>query len=258
VSEIRRPNTFPVPGQVEGLRVVVTGATRGLGLIIADAFARAGARLCLVARDSDALERVALSFGGVHLTVPGDVTDPEVNDSAADLAVERWGGLDVWIANAGISPLVAGPLETPPDTWRRVIDVNLTGPFLGARAAARVMGEGGTIIITSSVLGERPRTGLSAYSASKAGVIGLVKALALDLADRGITVNAVSPGWFDSPLTEGWRLDRALEKGILAHTALGRWGQAEDLAGAYLFLASPAGGFMTGSVVTVDGGYLCV
>jgi len=142
--------------------------------------------------------------------------------------------------------------------WREILDVNLTGAFLGARAAARVMGEGGRLIFTGSVLGERPRQGLAAYSASKAGLVGLAKGLALDLAPSGITVNVVAPGWFDSTLAAPWKNDPELGAGVLAHTAQRRWGTSSDLPGAYRFLASDASAFVTGSVLTVDGGYLLV
>jgi NAD(P)-dependent dehydrogenase (short-subunit alcohol dehydrogenase family) len=142
--------------------------------------------------------------------------------------------------------------------WRQVVEVNLTGAFLGARAAARVMGEGGRLIFTGSVVGERPRQGLAAYSASKAGLVGLAKALALDLAPAGITVNVVAPGWFDSPLAGGWMSNADLSTAITGHTAQGRWGAPADLAGAYRFLASDASAFVTGTVLSVDGGYLLV
>jgi NAD(P)-dependent dehydrogenase (short-subunit alcohol dehydrogenase family) len=108
------------------------------------------------------------------------------------------------------------------------------------------------------VLGERPRAGLTAYSASKAGLVGMAKGLALDLAASGITVNVVAPGWFDSPLAEGWMNDPRLSAGIVDHTALRRWGRPRDLTGAYRFLASDAASFVTGTVLNVDGGYLLV
>jgi NAD(P)-dependent dehydrogenase (short-subunit alcohol dehydrogenase family) len=120
------------------------------------------------------------------------------------------------------------------------------------------MGEGGRLIFTGSVLGERPRQGLAAYSASKAGLVGLAKGLALDLACSGITVNVVAPGWFDSPLAENWKNNPKLSAGILGHTAQRRWGSSTDLAGAYQFLASDASAFVTGTVLNVDGGYLLV
>ena len=153
---------------------------------------------------------------------------------------------------------MAGPRETDPSVWREILDVNLTGAFLGARAAARVMGEGGRLIFTGSVLGERPRAGLTAYSASKAGLVGMAKGLALDLAPSGITVNVVAPGWFDSPLAERWKNNPELGAGVLGHTAQRRWGASTDLAGAYQFLASDASAFVTGTVLNVDGGYLLV
>ena len=112
---------------------------------------------------------------------------------------------------------MAGPLDTDPAVWRQILDVNLTGAFLGARAAARVMGDGGRLILTGSVLGERPRRGLAAYSASKAGLVGLAKGLALDLAPAGITVNVVAPGWFDSPLAQPWK--DSPELGAAVHRA---------------------------------------
>lgn len=245
-------------GDVAGKRVVVTGAGRGLGQLLASAFSAGGARVALVARTEADLKAVADDLPGPCLVLPADVTDEDGNEAVADAVVAEWGGLDAWIANAGISPVVAGPRRTEPSVWREILEVNLTGAFLGARAAARVMGDGGRIVFTGSVLGERPREGLAAYSASKAGLVGLAKALALDLAPAGITVNVVAPGWFDSPLVEPWKRHPELGAGVLAHTALRRWGAPDDLVGAYLFLVSDASAFVTGTVLTVDGGYLLV
>ena len=257
-GQIEIPESFPAPGAVAGKRVVITGASRGLGALLAHAFSQAGAAVALVGRTEKDLKTVAATLPGPSLVLSGDVTDEDFNESVADTAVTEWGSVEVWICNAGISPIVAGPLDTPPEDWREVIDVNLTGAFLGARAAARVMGDGGRLIFTGSVLGERPGKGLAAYSASKAGLVGMTKALALDLAPSGITVNVVAPGWFDSPLAEGWKSNHRLSESIREHTALKRWGQPADLVGAYLFLASDAAAFLTGAVVNVDGGYLLV
>jgi NAD(P)-dependent dehydrogenase (short-subunit alcohol dehydrogenase family) len=243
---------------VGGKRIVLTGAGRGLGRLLAHAFSQAGAILTLIARTEADLKEVAAELPGPSLVRSGDVTDEAFNEAVADAAVAEWGGVDVWICNAGISPIVAGPLETDPAIWREVLDVNLTAAFLGARAGARVMREGGRIIFTGSVLGERPGKGLTAYSASKAGLVGLAKGLALDLAPAGITVNVVAPGWFDSPLANGWKTNPKLAAAILGHTAQQRWGAATDLAGAYQFLASDASAFVTGAVLNVDGGYLLV
>jgi NAD(P)-dependent dehydrogenase (short-subunit alcohol dehydrogenase family) len=257
-EQIEIPRSLPRGADVRGKRVVLTGAGRGLGRLLAHAFSQAGAHVALIARTEVDLKEVAEELPGPSLVCCGDVTDHAFNDAVADATVAEWGGVDVWVCNAGISPIVAGPVETDPTTWRRVLDVNLTGAFLGARAAARVMGDGGRLIFTGSVLGERPSKGLTAYSASKAGLVGLAKALALDLAPAGITVNVVAPGWFDSPLAEGWKRNPKLSAAILGHTAQQRWGDATDLAGAYQFLASDASAFVTGTVLTVDGGYLLV
>jgi NAD(P)-dependent dehydrogenase (short-subunit alcohol dehydrogenase family) len=255
-DRIRIPERFAEPGDVTGRRVVLTGASRGLGEVLAHGFSRAGASVALVARDGARLAEVATALPGPTLVLPADVTDEDANEAVADAVVAAWGGLDVWIANAGISPVVGGPRATPAAAFRSVLEVNLTGAFLGARAAARVMGEGGRILLTGSVLGERPRAGLAAYSAAKAGLVGLAKALALDLAPAGITVNVVAPGWYDSPLAAGWVEHPRRSAEIVDHTPLGRWGDPADLVGAYRFLASDASSFVTGTVLSVDGGYL--
>jgi NAD(P)-dependent dehydrogenase (short-subunit alcohol dehydrogenase family) len=257
-KQVDLPESYARAGDVGGKRVVITGASRGLGRLLATAFSRGGARVTLVSRTEADLKALADALPGPALVVPGEVTDEDLNEAVADATVAEWGGVDGWICNAGISPVVGGPRKTSAAAWRAILDVNLTGAFLGARAAARVMADGGRIIFTGSVLGERPREGLAAYSASKAGLVGLAKALALDLAPAGITVNVVAPGWFDSPLVEPWKLDPELGTGVLAHTALKRWGAPEDLVGAYEFLASDASAFVTGTVLTVDGGYLLV
>src|SRR6204780_5428769 len=171
-ERIEVPDEFPLVGDVSGKRVVVTGAGRGLGELIAHALSRGGAKVALVARTARDLAEVAGVLSGPTLQFAGDVRDPEFNDAVADQTVEAWGGVDVWIGNAGISPVVAGPLETKPEVWREVIDVNLSGAFFGARAAARVMRPGGRIIFTGSVLGERPSKGLPPHNAAQAGPAG--------------------------------------------------------------------------------------
>jgi len=257
-AQIDIPASFAGGAEVAGKRVVITGAGRGLGRLLAHAFSHGGARVTLVARTERDLKAVADELPGASLVCSGDVTDGEFNEAVADATVAEWGALDVWICNAGISPILAGPRDTDAAVWREIVDVNLTGAFLGARAASRVMVDGGRLIFTGSVLGERPRAGLAAYSASKAGLVGLAKGLALDLAPAGITVNVVAPGWFDSPLAEAWKNNAELGTAVLDHTAQRRWGAPTDLAGAYQFLASDASAFVTGTVLNVDGGNLLV
>lgn len=255
-TSIDIPEAFPDPGAVAGRRVVITGAGRGLGSVLAHAFSRAGAKVALVARTEADLKAVAAELPGPSLVLAGDVTDADFNEAVADATVAEWGGVDVWLANAGISPMIATPIDTDVDLWRRVVDVNLTGAFLGARAAARVMEPGGRIVFTGSVLGQRPRAGLAAYSASKAALEAVARSMAIDLAPDQITVNVVAPGWFDSPLAAGWMADADLSAAIRDHTAQRRWGPPTDLVGAYLFLASDASAFVTGTTIAVDGGYL--
>src|ERR1700744_1237064 len=167
-ERIEVPDEFPAVGDVSGKRVVLTGAGRGLGELIAHALSRGGAKVALVARTAADLAAVAGALSGPTLQFAGDVRDPAFNDEVADQTVAAWGGLDVWIGNAGISPVVAGPVDTDPAVWREVIEVNLTGAFLGARAAARVMRPGGRIIFTGSVLGEGPAKGRAGHTAAKA------------------------------------------------------------------------------------------
>jgi gluconate 5-dehydrogenase len=258
---IQLPDSFPASSSVAGRRVVLTGASGGLGRVLALAFSQGGARVALVARNQGALEKLAGSLPGESLICQADVSNAADNDRVAEVVTQAWGGIDTWIANAGISPVLESVLDMSPETWRQVQQVNLDGVFHGARAAASQMigvGQGGRIVVTTSVLAERPRQGLSAYSVSKAGATALVKALAMELGSHGITVNAVAPGWFDSPLTSFWTRNLNRSKEITDHTAIGRWGLSEDLPGVYLFLASDASAFVTGSVLTVDGGYLCL
>jgi len=240
---------------VAGLRVVITGAGRGLGSELAAAFDAAGARLALVARSKPALEEVAGRLAGDPLVCAGDVRDELFNETVAERMTERFGGVDVWIANAGISREDSDTSRLSAADWREVIDTNLTGTFLGARAAAARMGAGGRIIVTGSVMGDRPHGRLAAYSASKGGVHALVRALAQELGPRQITVNAVALGWFETGLGAYWQRNERRQLAIAEHTALQRWGTASDLPGVYLFLASAASAYVTGTTITVDGGY---
>ncbi len=130
-EQIEIPSGLPRGGDVSGKRVVITGASRGLGRVLAHAFSQAEARVVLVARTETDLKEVAAELPGPTLVCSGDVTEADFNEEVADATVAEWGGVDIWISNAGISPIVAGPLKTDPIVWRNVLDVNLTGAFLG-------------------------------------------------------------------------------------------------------------------------------
>ena len=255
-EQIEIPRPCPRGGR-PGKRVVLTGAGRGLGRLLAHAFSQAGAWVTLVARTEADLKAVAAELPGPSLVCSGDVTDEAFNEAVADATVAEWGGVDVWISNAGISPVVAGPLDTDPAVWREVLEVNLTGAFLGARPRPR-HGRRRAPHLHRLGAGRASGQGVSAYSASKAGLVGLAKGLALDLAPVGHHRERGRPGWFDSPLADGWKSNPKLAAAILGHTAQQRWGDATDLAGAYQFLASDASAFVTGAVLNVDGGYLLV
>ena len=167
---------------LSGRRVVITGAGRGLGSVLAGAFDAAGARLALVARSKPALEGVAGQLAGDHLVCSGDVRDDLFNETVAERMTERFGGIDVWIANAGVSREDPDITRLSPAAWREVIDTNLTGTFLGARAAAARMGAGGRIIVTGSVLGDRPHGRLAAYSSgSRSTLLTRIAAMRAEL-----------------------------------------------------------------------------
>ena len=233
---------------LEGKRALVTGASRGIGLAIAQELARAGAEVVVGYRSGgDEAERLAGEIGG--RAVQADVSDA---DEARRL-VEEAGDLDVLVNNAGITR--DGLLARMPDEdWRAVIDTNLGGVFHTCRAAARGMmrRRAGAIVNVSSIVGLHGNPGQTNYSAAKAGIIGFTKALARELGSRGVRANVVAPGYVDTRLTDV--LPEELKQMMLQNTPLGRFGTAEDVARAVRFLCSDAAAFITGEVLLVDGG----
>lgn len=238
-----------------GRRALVTGASSGLGRHFAQVLAAAGAEVTVAARRTDALaETVALvtTQGGRALPVALDVTRHESVAAACAGAP-----FDIVINNAGIA--LDGPaLKMPEGDWSRVIDTDLSGVFRVAQAAAaRMVAEkvGGSIVNVASIVGLRVAGNLSAYAAAKAGVIQLSKALALEWARNGIRVNALCPGYIETPLNSEFF---ASEPGqaLIRRIPQRRLGQMRDLDGPLLLLASEAGAYMTGSVIAVDGGHL--
>jgi 3-oxoacyl-[acyl-carrier protein] reductase len=241
----------------QALVTLVTGARRGIGRVIALRLARCGpVALNDIAEGEDELEGVAeevRGIGGRALVAPGDVTEADQVEAVVKQSVEEFGRLDVLVNNAGITRdgLLVRMTE---EQWRSVLEVNLTGAFLCSRSAAKVMlrQRSGCIINMASVVGLMGNAGQANYSASKAGLIGLTKSLARELAPRGITVNAIAPGFIASPMTD--KLGEQARDKLSSLIPLGRLGTAEDVADAVAFLASSAASYITGQVLKVDGG----
>lgn len=233
---------------VKGKRALVTGASGGLGLHFADVLAQAGASVTLAARRGDMVAREARRIGGT--AAPLDVTDP-----ASIEALFSTRSFDIVVNNAGIADSKAA-LSMEIADFERVLATNLTGAFAVAQAAARQMQDtGGSIINIASILGLRVSGHVAAYAASKAGVVHLTKALALEWARHGIRVNALCPGYVETPINAGFFATDA-GQAVIKRIPQRRLGQASDLDGALLLLASDASSYMTGAVIAVDGGHL--
>jgi NAD(P)-dependent dehydrogenase (short-subunit alcohol dehydrogenase family) len=254
------PRSEPVTFDLTGRRVWVTGASRGLGRAIALGFAASGADVALTARTADAVGAVASeaeALGAKTLALPASVSDPVAITAVATEIAAAWGGLDVLVHCAGVSPTFKRAELVEDDEWRQVLEVNVTGSFLCARAAGRLMldAESGAIVNVSSIHGQVGMERMAAYSASKGAVDALTRTLALEWAGRGVRVNTLSPGYFETDMTEALRGHRKWRGHLLSRIPLGRFGVPEELVSAALFLSSEASGFMTGANVVVDGGW---
>jgi 3-oxoacyl-[acyl-carrier protein] reductase len=241
--------------QLEGKVAIVTGASRGIGKATALALATQGAAVVVNYASSsgaaDAVVAEITGMGGQAIAVKADVSQEAAVEAMVAQTITQFGRIDVLVNNAGITRdtlLLRMKLED----WQAVIDLNLTGVFLCTRAVSKVMlkQKSGRIINITSVAGQMGNPGQSNYSAAKAGVIGLTRTVARELASRGITVNAVAPGFIATDMTDGLAAEP-----ILAMIPLNRYGQPEDIAGMIEFLAAtPAAGYITGQVFNVDGG----
>jgi NAD(P)-dependent dehydrogenase (short-subunit alcohol dehydrogenase family) len=250
-------------GRIEGKVALVTGGGGGIGGAGAEGLAREGAAVLCTDADGAAAEATAARIrdaGGRAAALALDVRDRAAVDAAVAAAVQAFGRLDILLECAGISQR-SHFLELDAETWDRIIAVNLTGMFHTGQAAARQMvrqGGGGCIINVTSQLAEVARPDRAAYVASKGGGRSLTHAMAVDLAAHGIRVNAIAPGPTLTGLTRAAYTDPEMRRATEAIIPLGRLGQPDDLVGAVLFLASDQSSWVTGSTVTVDGGYLAI
>ncbi|BAH48357.1 SDR family NAD(P)-dependent oxidoreductase [Rhodococcus opacus] len=261
ISEALAPDeTGPGIFDLTERRVIVTGASRGLGRQLARGLAAFGASVACVARDQAALdETVALieAQGGKASAYVADLGDPDAVTSLIERVAIDMGGIDVLLNNAGVdhdSPIE----ETSLETWEKVIEVNNRSVFLMIQAASpylRASGGYGKVINIASILGTVAMRDNSAYVMSKHAAIGLTKSIALEWGRRGVQVNALCPGFLVTDMTIHSVSDEASSKWITSRTPMGRWGQPSDYVGAAVFLASRASDFMTGQTLYIDGGW---
>ena len=242
---------------LSGKHAVVTGGSRGIGRAIVLRLATQGADVAFSYRGNQAAAQETAAaveaIGRRALAVQGDVTDPAAAEAVVAAALAAFGSIDILVNNAGITrdDLI---MRMSIDAWREVLETNLFGAFYTTKAVTRPMlrARSGRIVNITSVSGQAGQTGQANYSAAKAGLIGLTKATARELASRGITANAVAPGFVLTELTAG--LPEALTAELVARTPLGRFGTVEEVAAAVAFLASDEAAFITGQVLAIDGG----
>ncbi len=238
---------------LSGMTALVTGASGGIGSAIAQGLARQGARLAVSGSNVDKLEVFRSGLGGDHVALPCNLSDGEAVDALVPRAVEALGQLDILVNNAGVTRDNLA-MRMKDEEWSEVIRVNLEAAFRLARAALKPMmrARHGRIISITSVVGATGNPGQANYAASKAGLTGMTKAMAQEVASRGITINCVAPGMIASAMTGA--LPEAQQQALLSRIPAGRLGGGEDVAAAVVYLASREAGYVTGQTVHVNGG----
>ena len=248
-------------GRLDGKVAVITGAGSGIGRVSAELFAAEGAKVVVadvVATNAAEVAAGIVGTGGEAVAVSVDVSDEAQVATMVHAAVENYGGLHVLFNNAGIFPDDdGGVLDTPPETWQKVMEVNLKGVWLGCRAAVPAMlasGGGSIVNVASLVALVGAATAQIAYTASKGGVLAMTREIAVEYARQGIRANSLCPGPIETPLLAELLSDPARRQRRLVHIPVGRFGRPEEIARAALFLASDDASFVTGSALVVDGG----
>jgi 3-oxoacyl-[acyl-carrier protein] reductase len=238
---------------LNGAIALVTGGSRGIGRAIGAQLAGAGARVALVSRNQDQAQAAAAALSGDVMGIGADISDAAAVDAAISAVEAAWGPVGILVNNAGVTRdgLLA---RMSNDDWTAVLDTNLRGAFHTMKRVSRGMMKqrSGRIINVTSVVGLVGNPGQANYAASKAGLIGLTKSIAKELASRNVLVNAVAPGFIDTDMTRELTEDQ--RNALLQQIPLGRLGAVEDIAGAVLFLTSPLANYITGQVLVVDGG----
>lgn len=246
---------------LDGRKAVVTGASRGLGLAIAEGLARAGADVAITARDLPSLADASAKIkahGRKAVPIALEVRDVSACGAAIDQAAAALGGLDILVNNAGFEE-VKPSLDVDEALWDSIVSTNLKGAFFCAQAAARCMAAAGTpgaIINLCSLTSYVGVPTATAYGSSKTGLLGMTRALASEWAALGIRVNAIAPGYFRTAMTDVFYRNDAWQDAMLAKIPQRRFGNPEDLVGAIVFLASDASAYVTGHCIPIDGGYL--
>lgn len=242
-------------------RVIITGASSGIGKATAIRFAREGWEVCLVARREQLLRQIVKEDlpPGRHLVCPGAYEDPATAERIRQAVTAEWGRIDALVNNAGVS-MSAAVIDSPLEEWRKPFDIMVNGAISMSRLAAALMKDGGRIVHVTSIHGERVEARSSAYAMAKAAINHYCRGLALELAPRGILVNAIAPGFVDTPMSSKngvseleseWFRDNYVEG---SHLPLRRAGRPEEIASVAWFLTGPDSSYITGQVITVDGG----